>query len=220
MILLSAMLSQQVSNDNEPPSYQEATAGKTTVQLRRYAVCSTYWSTNCKIGYIFLTDIISGAVRLAQPSPISLLSLGYEEMEAQFAWDDKNIRRTFIRKVPRTVLIKWIPPAQQRPFCGSDAVCVPPAGLRHSHASALCDGRDCLSLHLLVTAAAFLSQSFWFGHFGFKGCTTEAVSFLLLVVHLWGFIFRLIPVCTWHLSKWKRISIHLAFVVLFFYTLC
>uniref|UniRef100_A0A3B3TIR5 Protein lifeguard 2 n=1 Tax=Poecilia latipinna TaxID=48699 RepID=A0A3B3TIR5_9TELE len=40
----------QVGNENEPPSYQEATAG-------------------------------------------------YPEMEAQFAWDDKTIRRTFIRKV-------------------------------------------------------------------------------------------------------------------------
>lgn len=28
-----------------------------------------------------------------------VLSPGYEDMEAQFAWDDKTIRQTFIRKV-------------------------------------------------------------------------------------------------------------------------
>ncbi|TNN81326.1 Protein lifeguard 2 [Liparis tanakae] len=43
------MKKEKVGEDNEPPSYQEATAG-------------------------------------------------YEEMQAQFVWDDKNIRRTFIRK--------------------------------------------------------------------------------------------------------------------------
>uniref|UniRef100_A0A669EAG0 Protein lifeguard 2 n=1 Tax=Oreochromis niloticus TaxID=8128 RepID=A0A669EAG0_ORENI len=48
---------QQVSNDNEPPSYQEATAG-------------------------------------------------YAEMEAQFAWDDKTIRRTFIRKVYAILMVQ------------------------------------------------------------------------------------------------------------------
>ncbi|XP_075318216.1 fas apoptotic inhibitory molecule 2b [Odontesthes bonariensis] len=48
----------QVSdNDNEPPTYQEATAG-------------------------------------------------YGDMEAQFAWDDKNIRRTFIRKVYAILLLQ------------------------------------------------------------------------------------------------------------------
>ncbi|XP_059185546.1 fas apoptotic inhibitory molecule 2b [Centropristis striata] len=47
----------QVGEDNEPPTYQEATAG-------------------------------------------------YEEMEAQFAWDDKNIRRTFIRKVYAILMVQ------------------------------------------------------------------------------------------------------------------
>ncbi|CAG5982040.1 fas apoptotic inhibitory molecule 2b isoform 2-T2 [Menidia menidia] len=47
----------KVSNDNEPPTYQEATAG-------------------------------------------------YGEMEAQFAWDDKNIRRTFIRKVYAILMLQ------------------------------------------------------------------------------------------------------------------
>lgn len=47
----------KVSNDNEPPSYQEATAG-------------------------------------------------YAEMEAQFAWDDKTIRRTFIRKVYAILMVQ------------------------------------------------------------------------------------------------------------------
>ncbi|XP_053723931.1 fas apoptotic inhibitory molecule 2b isoform X1 [Synchiropus splendidus] len=45
--------------DNEPPSYQEATAG-------------------------------------------------YEEMEAQFVWDDKNIRRTFIRKVYAILMVQQL----------------------------------------------------------------------------------------------------------------
>ncbi|XP_017271218.1 fas apoptotic inhibitory molecule 2b isoform X1 [Kryptolebias marmoratus] len=49
--------SKQVSIDNEPPTYQEATAG-------------------------------------------------YDEMEAQFAWDDKTIRRTFIRKVYAILMLQ------------------------------------------------------------------------------------------------------------------
>ncbi|MEQ2228362.1 hypothetical protein ILYODFUR_008095 [Ilyodon furcidens] len=49
--------SKQVVNENEPPSYQEATAG-------------------------------------------------YPEMEAQFAWDDKIIRRTFIRKVYAILMLQ------------------------------------------------------------------------------------------------------------------
>ncbi|TDH14310.1 hypothetical protein EPR50_G00040830 [Perca flavescens] len=47
----------QVGEDNEPPSYQEVTAG-------------------------------------------------YGEMEAQFAWDDKTIRRTFIRKVYAILMVQ------------------------------------------------------------------------------------------------------------------
>ncbi|XP_047440201.1 fas apoptotic inhibitory molecule 2b isoform X2 [Mugil cephalus] len=47
----------KVCSDNEPPTYQEATAG-------------------------------------------------YEEMEAQFAWDDKIIRRTFIRKVYAILMVQ------------------------------------------------------------------------------------------------------------------
>lgn len=35
-------------------------------------------------------------------SLISSLSSGYEEMQAQFAWDDMAIRQTFIRKVQKT----------------------------------------------------------------------------------------------------------------------
>ncbi|XP_034389207.1 protein lifeguard 2 [Cyclopterus lumpus] len=49
----------QVGEDNEPPSYREATAG-------------------------------------------------YEEMEAQFVWDDKNIRRTFIRKVYAILIVQLL----------------------------------------------------------------------------------------------------------------
>ncbi|KAM9860147.1 fas apoptotic inhibitory molecule 2b [Aulostomus maculatus] len=49
----------QVSIDNEPPTYQEATAG-------------------------------------------------YEEMQAQFAWDDKTIRRTFIRKVYAILMVQLL----------------------------------------------------------------------------------------------------------------
>ncbi|GLD64340.1 protein lifeguard 2-like isoform X1 [Lates japonicus] len=49
----------QVAEDNEPPSYQEATAG-------------------------------------------------YEEMQAQFAWDDKVIRQTFIRKVYAILMVQLL----------------------------------------------------------------------------------------------------------------
>ncbi|XP_058486613.1 fas apoptotic inhibitory molecule 2b isoform X1 [Solea solea] len=49
----------QVTDDNEPPTYQEATAG-------------------------------------------------YEEMEAQFAWDDKYIRQTFIRKVYAILMVQLL----------------------------------------------------------------------------------------------------------------
>ncbi|XP_029358718.1 fas apoptotic inhibitory molecule 2b [Echeneis naucrates] len=49
----------QVNDDNEPPSYQEATAG-------------------------------------------------YDEMEAQFAWDDKTIRQTFIRKVYAILMVQLL----------------------------------------------------------------------------------------------------------------
>ncbi|XP_023180437.1 protein lifeguard 2-like isoform X2 [Xiphophorus maculatus] len=51
------MKKSKVGNENEPPSYQEATAG-------------------------------------------------YPEMEAQFAWDDKTIRRTFIRKVYAILMLQ------------------------------------------------------------------------------------------------------------------
>ncbi|KAM7401974.1 hypothetical protein PAMP_017251 [Pampus punctatissimus] len=47
----------KVTNDNEPPTYQEATAG-------------------------------------------------YDEMQAQFSWDDKTIRRTFIRKVYAILMVQ------------------------------------------------------------------------------------------------------------------
>ncbi|KAI3370189.1 hypothetical protein L3Q82_024970 [Scortum barcoo] len=57
MTLLTVIQSQQVCDDNEPPTYQEATAG-------------------------------------------------YAEMEAQFAWDDKTIRRTFIRKVYAILMVQ------------------------------------------------------------------------------------------------------------------
>lgn len=33
------------------------------------------------------------------PQTLCPTSSGYEDMEAQFAWDDKTIRQTFIRKV-------------------------------------------------------------------------------------------------------------------------
>lgn len=33
------------------------------------------------------------------PQNLCPMSSGYEDMEAQFAWDDKTIRQTFIRKV-------------------------------------------------------------------------------------------------------------------------
>ncbi|XP_074529961.1 fas apoptotic inhibitory molecule 2b isoform X3 [Halichoeres trimaculatus] len=49
----------QVIDENEPPTYQEATAG-------------------------------------------------YGEMEAQFSWDDKNIRRTFIRKVYAILMVQLL----------------------------------------------------------------------------------------------------------------
>uniref|UniRef100_A0A3Q0T213 Protein lifeguard 2 n=1 Tax=Amphilophus citrinellus TaxID=61819 RepID=A0A3Q0T213_AMPCI len=39
-------------------------------------------------------------------SPLLLLSPGYAEMEAQFAWDDKTIRRTFIRKVYAILMVQ------------------------------------------------------------------------------------------------------------------
>uniref|UniRef100_A0A3Q3KWA0 Protein lifeguard 2 n=1 Tax=Mastacembelus armatus TaxID=205130 RepID=A0A3Q3KWA0_9TELE len=55
--MLTLILSQQVCDENEPPSYQEATAG-------------------------------------------------YEEMQTQFAWDDKTIRRTFIRKVYAILMVQ------------------------------------------------------------------------------------------------------------------
>uniref|UniRef100_A0A665X8W6 Protein lifeguard 2 n=1 Tax=Echeneis naucrates TaxID=173247 RepID=A0A665X8W6_ECHNA len=58
-IVLTPTISQQVNDDNEPPSYQEATAG-------------------------------------------------YDEMEAQFAWDDKTIRQTFIRKVYAILMVQLL----------------------------------------------------------------------------------------------------------------
>lgn len=39
---------------------------------------------------------LSSGVNVVLLSP---LSAGYGDMEAQFAWDDKTIRKTFIRKV-------------------------------------------------------------------------------------------------------------------------
>uniref|UniRef100_A0A673BFC8 Protein lifeguard 2 n=1 Tax=Sphaeramia orbicularis TaxID=375764 RepID=A0A673BFC8_9TELE len=59
LTLLNLVLPQQGNNDNEPPTYQEATAG-------------------------------------------------YEDMEAQFAWDDKVIRQTFIRKVYAILMVQLL----------------------------------------------------------------------------------------------------------------
>ncbi|KAG8007894.1 Protein lifeguard 2 [Nibea albiflora] len=59
MTVLTRIHPQQVGDDNEPPTYQEATAG-------------------------------------------------YAEMEAQFAWDDKTVRRTFIRKVYAILMVQLL----------------------------------------------------------------------------------------------------------------
>uniref|UniRef100_A0A3B4Z269 Protein lifeguard 2 n=1 Tax=Stegastes partitus TaxID=144197 RepID=A0A3B4Z269_9TELE len=59
MTLQTVLLSQQVGDNNEPPSYQEATAGEKNT-----------------------------------------------EMQAQFSWDDKTIRRTFIRKVYAILMLQ------------------------------------------------------------------------------------------------------------------
>uniref|UniRef100_A0A3Q0SZ59 Protein lifeguard 2 n=1 Tax=Amphilophus citrinellus TaxID=61819 RepID=A0A3Q0SZ59_AMPCI len=75
-----------VSNDNEPPSYQEATAGESSILL--------------------VTDVQTLALFYSHTSPLLLLSPGYAEMEAQFAWDDKTIRRTFIRKVYAILMVQ------------------------------------------------------------------------------------------------------------------
>uniref|UniRef100_A0A3Q4N2Z7 Protein lifeguard 2 n=1 Tax=Neolamprologus brichardi TaxID=32507 RepID=A0A3Q4N2Z7_NEOBR len=72
---------QQVSNDNEPPSYQEATAGEAMLQC----------------------DVIKFSFETPPPC---LFFSGYAEMEAQFAWDDKTIRRTFIRKVYAILMVQ------------------------------------------------------------------------------------------------------------------
>uniref|UniRef100_A0A3P8V064 Protein lifeguard 2 n=1 Tax=Cynoglossus semilaevis TaxID=244447 RepID=A0A3P8V064_CYNSE len=61
-------------NDDEPPSYQDATAGKREI---------TIFYLRC-------------------------LCPGYEEMQAQFSWDDKTIRRTFIRKVYAILMVQLL----------------------------------------------------------------------------------------------------------------
>lgn len=81
------------------------------------------------------------------------LSSGYEEMQAQFVWDDKTVRRTFIRKV--WTQMKWkrithVKHMSQRPLS-----CPPPTGLCHSHGSALCDCGSSWPLHILVTTLVF-----------------------------------------------------------------
>ncbi|XP_074488869.1 fas apoptotic inhibitory molecule 2b isoform X1 [Sebastes fasciatus] len=43
-----------------------------------------------------------------EPPSYQEATAGYDEMEAQFAWDDKNIRRTFIRKVYAILLVQLL----------------------------------------------------------------------------------------------------------------
>uniref|UniRef100_A0A3Q0T792 Protein lifeguard 2 n=1 Tax=Amphilophus citrinellus TaxID=61819 RepID=A0A3Q0T792_AMPCI len=64
--------------------YQEATAGESSILL--------------------VTDVQT--LISSHTSPLLLLSPGYAEMEAQFAWDDKTIRRTFIRKVYAILMVQ------------------------------------------------------------------------------------------------------------------
>lgn len=104
------------------------------------------------------------------------VSLGYEEMQAQFSWDDKTIRRTFIRKVQthekaknnhthlcsfqimhilsHSLFRKWF-----KWFCSpvffyvhQPELCLP-AGLCYSYDSAICDSWNYCSLHILVSTA-------------------------------------------------------------------
>ena len=149
-----------------------------------------------------------------RPFCISSASAGYAEMEAQFAWDDKNIRRTFIRKVPTTDEIEQIPPVQRGAHQSSISIAL----------------TECLSTRRCTPFSCFSclwpSESFVSSHFGNR-CSISLLLHPLLLKHaylttfpllpalLWGFIFRLIPACTWHLSKWEHAITHI--VTLFFY---
>lgn len=68
-------------------------------------------------------------------------------MEAQFAWDDKIVRQTFIRKVRlsqrRGTPVRSTAQSSQR-------VPPPPAGLRHPLSAAAGHGRHSCALFLLV----------------------------------------------------------------------
>lgn len=82
-------------------------------------------------------------------STLTLLSpvKGYDDMEAQFAWDDKTIRQTFIRKV-RQPRRKRTPNPLAALFWQHVP---PPAGLRHPPDAAAGHGRHRGALLLLVT---------------------------------------------------------------------
>uniref|UniRef100_A0A3Q4C165 Protein lifeguard 2 n=1 Tax=Mola mola TaxID=94237 RepID=A0A3Q4C165_MOLML len=80
---------------NEPPTYQEATAGKNPP-----SVCLTF-SQPC-------STRLTGQASVRVPIVSSFGSSGFDDMEAQFAWDDKTVRQTFIRKVYAILMVQLL----------------------------------------------------------------------------------------------------------------
>lgn len=78
-----------------------------------------------------------------------------------------------------------------------------PAGVRHSHGSAACHSGHCWSLLILVTT--LLAKFLFFLPLWLKPDLNP--FHFVSTAHLWGFLFRLILACTWHLSKWKHITL-------------
>lgn len=113
-------------------------------------------------------------------------------MEAQFAWDDKTVRQTFIRKV-------WLSrrrgtPARSAAQSSQRVPPPPPAGLRHPPSAAAGHGRHSCALFLLVRPA-FISS-----FLGWKGDVSPFAS----TARLSGFTSRPTLACTWRPSEWKQ----------------
>lgn len=113
-------------------------------------------------------------------------------MEAQFAWDDKTIRQTFIRKV-------WLSGRRGTPVrsaAQSWPRVPPPAGLRHPLSAAAGHSRHSCSLFLLVKPERI--------HLWLPSLAETVIwLFFASTARRSGSTSRPTLACTWRHSEWK-----------------
>lgn len=136
------------------------------------------------------------ALRSNSSSTHTLLSpvKGYDDMEAQFAWDDKTIRQTFIRKVR-------LPPETENTRSVSKAVLI---ACSSSHRSTPSSWRSCWSRSASWRSSPSGNSTFERTHlFLHPGWNSDWNPFAS-AARLWGSTSRPTLACTWRLSEWNH----------------